>query len=638
MKRGPKKGWNQKSRDAQKVYLQARASGLSRTESSRSAGVSFKTVTNWDTHTVLAGYPYDFPSMEREAVAQQIRQFGKDTPQMGFEEFRLAVLGRHTFPHQRQWIEWLEEPEVDHILILALPESAKSTTLVDYITYRIYLDQDFRCGYASRTERHSIKAVSRVKNILEQNTLIHALIGNPVPGPGDPHPWTANMFTVRQRRWTPGDDEADATLAAYGAGGQITGSRFDLLIFDDPDDVKIGPADRERIWDVMLQSGETRLGTSGRMVVIGNRQAEEDVYRNILNQHEEDPELWSVNTQEAIVSEPTEEEPNKPLIVAWPEKYGRPREIKSTEPIVPLSEEAYEEHKLRAWRFFDLKRRRLGRRFNLIYQNRPLDDALKDFTRPLVDGALHNMEARFEYPPGSILIAALDPAPSGGAAVLIYALMPPDADGIRRRKVVDFEWGINWRQPGCFQRIVDYGKKYRGIKVWVIDRQGGNKFFTQDPAVEKEIQIVQHSYLHDITTGANKNYGDFAVSSLRNLFIKGKDMEHPTIVLPGASPADKELTSVLRDQLVQYHPDTTYPHDGPMCLWYAERAIFDLQLDRKVIREGSNRAAGWSHGSSGWNLRGGAWSLKPSSPVPPTPGSLVESDKPPEQGRPITPR
>jgi hypothetical protein len=589
--------------------------------------VSERTFTNW------MQYP-DFKERYLAAGEAQVpedRRLGDPSAKLDFVAFRRIVLGRHTFPHQQEWINWFNTDANDHILILCPPESSKTSVVLDYILYLIYLDPNIKVGYASKALPHSIKQVSKVKNIIEQNAALRNLCGEMVPQSGDPHPWRDTYFTVRLRSWTAGQDEADYTLAAFGAGSQITGSRFDLLVFDDPDDVNIGPADREKIWNVILQAGETRLGTSGRMIVIGNRQDDEDVYRRILEQWQEEPSLWAVYTQKAILREPgagwPQDAHSEPPIVFWPEKFGLDRKDRASQKNVrPDGLWTLE----RAFEFFDRKRRRLGHRFHLVYQNDPQGDREKDFTREMVDRALDSGEIVGKVPAGSLVVCALDPAPSGGAAVLVYAVCPPDKDGRIRRKVVDFEYGSNWRHTGHVERIKRFGEQYHP-RWWVIERSATSKLFLQDKHILDMI-AGQGAWLYDLTTTANKESGDFAVSSLRELFLGD-----PTpVILPGATALDKDRTKALRDQLVDYYPGTTAPHDGPMALWFAERCVRDKGLANQIRRRNVGQKMAGFKSSYGGEWKGGAWSMAKPGSNPIIPGNMVESSS----GEPIkiTPR
>jgi hypothetical protein len=540
---------------------------------------------------------------------------------LGFVEFRLKVLGRFTYPHMEQWANWFESDESDHIMILCPPETAKTTFVLDYILWRIYLDPQIRIGYVSKSLPHSQKQVAKLKNIIEQNKTLQMLCDNNlVPGPGDPHPWTSSHFTVRARGWASGEDEADYTVNSFGSGSQITGSRFDLIIFDDPDDVNVGRTDRENIWNVILQAGESRLGVSGKMIVIGNRQGEEDVYRLILDQHAEDPELWAIYTQAAV----QEWKDERPVKVIWPEKFGLPKtggwERKPVQQDGPWTED-------RALLYFDFKRRRLGHRFFLIYQNDPLADREKDFTREMVDRAINEKVPAGVVPPGAIVVASMDPAPVGGAAVVVYALLPPSPDGKRRRVVVECEWGVNWRTDGTWERIRHYSEKYRP-KWWVLEKSATTRYLLDDVQMWNQYRRKYGFYLHEVGTGANKNYGDFAVSSLRDLFFG----EETTIIFPGKTAADKGMTKALRDQLVDYHPETSQPHDLPMALWFAERAIKDLSLSRHTPNTQQKTLKGWKNPYGGkWT--GGSWNFKHPADLKPDQGvqkiDLVQSGSQP---------
>jgi hypothetical protein len=571
-------------------FLEHLHTGISIEKACKAVPITRQTYYNW-----RKWYP-EFRQLIEESFRPKI-PIGRSSEKLDFETFRRVILGRETFEHMRQWVKWFESEENDHILILTSPEAAKTTLVLDYILWRIYLDPDVRIGYASKAQPHAVKQVSRVKNIIEENHLLKQITEPLVPERSDPHPWRDQYFTVKSRTWTPGVDEADYTLSAYGSGSQITGSRFNLLIFDDPDDVNVGKAERDTIWNVILQAGETRLGTTGRMIVIGNRQAEDDVYSRILDQADADPDLWSTYIQKAIIRDDLENPE-----VLWPEKFGRTK--KETGAIKPIEDERRPEYMRRAYDFFDRKRRRLGRRFFLVYQNDPSGDVGKDFRPAMLEACFDESYKAQRVPPHSTVICAMDPATDGGAAVLVYAVLPPNEFGLRKRLLVDFEWGTGWRQTGCVDRIRRYGAVYLP-KYWAIDRQGGNKYLTQDPTVLNAIR-GQGAHLLDLTTGTNKDYGDFQVSSLAELF------DDHMIVLPDADPSSREMHRKLREQLLAYHPETRAPVDGPMALWYAERAVREFGIDKRDPRkEGRTVQSSWrSPYGQKWNPQAGRWTTR----------------------------
>jgi hypothetical protein len=221
----------------------------------------------------------------------------------------------------------------------------------------------------------------------------------------------------------------------------------------------------------------------------------------------------------------------------------------------------------------------------------------------MVDRVLDaNIGAR-TVPSGTLVIASMDPAPVGGAAIVIYGILPPDGRGIRRRLVIDFEWGNNWRTDGTWDRIRQYSTMYHP-RWWVFEVSATTKYFLQD----RQLQDIARQYsffVHEVGTGANKNYGDFAVSSLRDLFIG----DPPQLILPALDNSSKEMSKILRDQLVDYHPDTTAPHDGPMALWFAERAIRDLGLLRNVSSVAGKKMSHWKDPYS-QKFNQGSWSFK----------------------------
>lgn len=541
---------------------------------------------------------YKWRKLDPLFVEMEARFNGLETApadqKMDLPTFRKIVLGRETFDHMLQWTEWVNDPDSDHIMVLVPPECGKTTWVVDYILWRIYLNPKVQIGYCSRTGRHSIKQVGKIRRIIEGNSKLNDLCGGLVPGKDDPHPWREEYFVVRTRSWDLGSDEADYTLSAYGSGAQIEGSRFDIIIFDDPDGVNIGPADRDRIYDVIIQAGETRLGTSGRQIIIGNRQGFEDVYGKILADEEEDPGLWKIYIQSAV-----QFRDDQITDCIWPEKFGLPKDYPTHQTVKIDGPWTME----RAAKFFEMKMRRMKKKFWLVYQNDPVPPEGKDFTRELVDRPLSDAYPARYKPMDGITICGMDPATVGGACVMAYHLLPPDENGVRRRLLMDMEWGEAWRQQGCVDRIRRYGEKYKP-KFWVIDRQGGNRYLTEDPLVRKII-ADQGAQLIDITTGSNKEYGDFTVSSLVDLF----NGEVPTLILPGGSKEDREMSVPLRDQLVDYYPGTKKPHDAPMNLWYCERVIRERGLDKMGTAK-HTKLQNWKSPYGGDWKGQGSWGFK----------------------------
>lgn len=557
--------------------------------------------------------------------------------EMSCAEFRLAVFNRKTEPHQIEWDAEFERDE-DHILILAAPEAGKSTYLVDRICYEIWRNPNIRIAYVSRGDRHAKKMVSRIKGIISQNKQFRLLAGYLKPGPGDKHPWRETYFMVNSRSYQAGEDEADYTVASFGTGTQITGSRIDLLIVDDPDDVNVDQNTREKTLDMILQAAETRLGTVGKMVVIGNRQNPDDVYGMILEQERDDPGLWRIFSRPAIAVKGTLEaypfdrsmdyaEHADKVDIIWPEKYGEQKykgrcrydECEHRDPGKGKNWNGRTWARECAWTFFMRKKRRLQHRFDMIYQMVAEGQGIIDFTKEMIDGC-KNPEISFgDVPKGAIRFASMDPAATGGAAVMIFALYLTE-HGDMKLRIVDFDWGVNKRTQGHLDWVDEFGARYRP-RWWGVDKQGPNKLFAESPELEQRARAHRGAILPMSTPAGTHKDEHFDTES------KGSDVAISAMVpefqdeifeLPARSDKDRAKLEDLEQQLLWYTPNTRKPIDLVMCLSYGWRMVKELGLERRLgsgnervsylqspYQQEWGKGAGWTSSGGGWSVSGG---------------------------------
>src|SRR4029434_8454613 len=89
--------------------------------------------------------------------------------------------------------------------------------------------------------------------------------------------WGAKCFNVAMKGNT---DERDYSMAAVGMTGGVQGTRCDLLLLDDIQDVKSGELS-SKYTTIIRQSFLSRPSMFGRTVMIGTRVDEYDVYRRL---------------------------------------------------------------------------------------------------------------------------------------------------------------------------------------------------------------------------------------------------------------------------------------------------------------------------------------------------------------------
>ena len=550
----------------------------------------------------------EFAERYKNAIRKrQGKELRRAIDTMSLEAFREKVLGRKTYSHMKQWRDWMEDPESDHILIVTCPAAGKTTFIRDYILYRIAQQPEIRIAYVSLAEAHAKKQIEAIKNVIESNDELISVADRLKPDPSDPHPWAATHFMVRLRRFTRGQDEADATLRCYGMGSQIVGSRLDLVIIDDPDQEGLGDLQREEIFERIMMNIESRLNIGGKLIVICNRWGERDVASRIMAQERQLPGLWKVFSSPAIIREATPREDKPGLYsdygeVIWPEKFGTKTGIVGDRWTAK-----------RAWTYFKNKRLRMGsRRFAIQFQNDPAADTERDFTAEVLNRALLRGAdiGGLKAPDGATMICSLDPAAVEGAAVLAYALLP---DGTRQ--VVDFAWETKRRTTGLLEWIADYCARYRPT-YFGVEAQGPWAAFADSPEVKR---IIDASYdrwgrrttLVQLKTGVNKYQGDIAISGLAPII---SDL----LIIPSKTEIDRELFAELVRQFLVYAPPSEAemtkrknqgePFDAVIAVWLAERIIASYRLTERSLNR-SNERNSWGSPYGNDSLRGGSFAL-----------------------------
>jgi hypothetical protein len=187
-------------------------------------------------------------------------------------------------------------------LLLLAPRSHGKSLVAAFVValHRVCFNRNVRILLISKKADGAIKRLRRIRKQLEANPRIVADFGGP-DGFRDPAaPWTDHQVQVRR------DDQslADPTLEAAGAGGAITGGRFDLIIADDPEDdetvLTAHVRARTRAW--FKATVQELLEPWGECLLIGTRKHNDDLYGNI---ERSDPTFRVVKHQ-AIIRWPDE--------------------------------------------------------------------------------------------------------------------------------------------------------------------------------------------------------------------------------------------------------------------------------------------------------------------------------------------
>ena len=503
---------------------------------------------------------------------------------ISFEDFRSKYLNSQTFDHQRNVVDLLEDKDPtwlhgamtyepgmkNYVLVNMPPEHAKSMTIsIDYVTYRIATDPNVRIKLVSKTQAMAKDFLGAVKQRLTNPTWAELQRRYaPVEGyKATAERWTQDAIYIERD-----SGEKDPTVQALGIGGQIYGARADLIILDDCVTLaNAGEYEKQLRW--IQQEVLTRVGPTGKILVVGTRVDPMDLYREIRNpeRYPDGKSPWTYLAMPAVLEFHDEA---KDWVTLWP-KSDRPW---------PREEAAEADSKglYRRWDGPELRKRRGmldPKTWAMVYQQQDVESTAI-FSPECVRGsvnALRQVGPLNPLVPGhpqvssQYIVAAMDPAMSGDTFSVVMA----GDRNTGQRYLLEASRMPSPTPQQIRDLIFGWTEKYQP-KVWVIEKNAFQLFLTQDEQINKflasrGIRLVQHY------TGNNKMDAEFGVASMAplfgqqdkdNKFMKGTNL----LELPRA---DNEHIKALVEQLITWSAGTKNKQDGPMALWFAETQMRD---------------------------------------------------------------
>lgn len=205
------------------------------------------------------------------------------TPNVVAAYAELHLVDDYGFPirpaaHHRLWLSLLCDERIKKLLIIAPPESAKTTWSISaYVGCRIgfFPEQSVIIGSASGAvaEKRSISLRTMTDNEDWQQTFSEVSRAEGMKW--DPLEWSiAPQGQSYAGRLHP-------TVAAYGTGGAITGSRADVIVADDLLDFENSRTAHQRnLVEQWLHNSllSRRKSKTGRAIVIGTAWHHDDIY------------------------------------------------------------------------------------------------------------------------------------------------------------------------------------------------------------------------------------------------------------------------------------------------------------------------------------------------------------------------
>lgn len=523
-----------------------------------------------------------------------------------FTEFSERYLGQRVWPHMRNVVDmlegrdpsWLHESMIyekgtaglSRLLVNVPPNHGKTITItVNYVTYRVAMNPAINVIVVSKTLDQAKKFLYAVKKRLTHPMYADLQVAF---GPADGYRATADQWTQTKIYLSAEEAETgskDATIEALGMGGQIYGSRANLIVLDDV--VTLSNATEwEKQMDWIRQEVASRLPPGGgQLLVVGTRVAAVDLYKELRNtdHYTGGRRPYTYLAMPAVLD--YAEEP-KDWVTLWPKA-----EMPDDEGDTPDADGLYDR-----WTGprLDEVRNEVGpSKWSMVYQNLDVaEDAI--FNPACVRGAVNGMRApgplvgsaagHPNNPEGFYRIIGLDPAMAGDTAAVAYAV----DRRTNKRYVMDVAI-MTAPSPHAIRTLLqEWAERYRP-NVVIVEANAFQLFLTKDEQI-REFMASRGIAYRPHQTGGNKTDPDFGVASLAPLFgsLEAKDGTRQGLKFAGDNLLElpdirrSESTRKLIEQLITWRPKVPgdkLKQDAVMALWFCELVA------REVLHSGQNQ-------------------------------------------------
>ena len=437
-------------------------------------------------------------------------------------------------------------------MILSPPRHGKTDLLIHFAVWLICKNPNIRILWVGGNEEIAKNAVGSVLDQLESNELLIEEICGPgekfKPTSRTGKSWSQNGFTVGTRTVT---GIKSPTMVGLGRGGKILSRDCDIIIADDIEDHSstMQPSSRENTRNWWTTTLSSRKEEHTAMVVIGSRQHYDDLYS-----HLSDNDSWTTTIEEAHDTACT-----------------LPEDVEHMDCMLWGSKRTYK------W-LMDRKRaaETTGGRaiYEMVYLNVAMPEGLALFDRIEIEQCRNQSRDIGQIPPGTRLVAGLDPASTGYQAAFLWAF---DTEN-NKLHMVDMNNSLGGGIPQALSIIKEWWMKYN-LSHWVIEENGFQKAIRQDVSI-REFASTHGIFLEGHETHNNKFDPLFGVTAMRPMFADKK------ISLPYLGFEAQEKVNLYTSQLVYFSSAKTKSKtigtktDIVMASWFPMRAIRRMQKER----------------------------------------------------------
>lgn len=543
-------------REAQERVLAFVASGDSVAGAARRVGRAARTVRQWcETER----------EFRRRLDAARLSA-GGSLSHMGFVDFRRSFFGHGTPPHHYRIVEAVERAAPDSVsVVLAFPEAAKTTLLVDFICWKLgAVDPNFRVAVISEGQDLSRKMVNQVASRMTDRELFAAYIDayGPFRSPGrsTQKPWNADFLSVLKAS----HDEKEPSLEARGAGSTLYGGRYDLMALDDiQSDRNLGQTGQ--LLRYVRQTVLTRPAKGrGFTVAVGSRVGDGDIYERMIDEGMVD-RLITV----PALSEPVSRDEHFSVV-------GGRVVVNPDCPAVPT------------WDYWSLaelasRRRKVGEEvWARTYMQQQWVSAGATFSDEMVEGA-KDRERRFgERNVGTDVVCSVDPGLDSGVCAFVAVATAP-----QKLYVLDvLERTGMFRNEDILGVIAEWSARFRPSR-WVIEQNNFQRGLARDArladlATRFRFDVIPHQ------TSRNKSDPVLGVAMMASAFCDGE------ISIPYADDESIGRMGMLIDELRAWRPrklGVQLKQDLVMALWFCW--LQWEQMRQEVSRAQLKHRPGW---------------------------------------------
>jgi hypothetical protein len=434
----------------------------------------------------------------------------------------------HDLPgFHREIMELTTGPE-KRVLINMPPYHSKSTCItVKGTLYELCKDPNSRNCVISKSERLAKAFLHSISTYL-QNPDVYAgaaqnLIDDYGPFYSSTSQWNTSQIYICGRQGA----EKDPSVAAYGVGGQIYGTRWDRMVFDDIADLK-NQKNPELVIDQLkwcTQEAGNRVGRNGRQIYVGTRISPNDIYATLQGLPG-----FKVLRYPCILDEEAEH-------CLWDDHFPYEAATAMRDTMTPES-------------------------WQLVYQNVDTPGVGASFTQDVMDSVHDANRIIGAVDSKWVLVAGLDPAGSGKqAGYTAMVLLGVDTE-TGMIFLVDLVNQKAMKAPQMKDQLMQWADDYPALREIRVETNGLQGQLIQDGDLlqhmsNRGVRVVPH-----VTTMHNKWDANFGVESMAVVYNNGR------ITIPWNGLATQAKVRQLEAQL-GYFPSPGSPSDLVMALWFA---------------------------------------------------------------------